>query len=118
MVRDKVATGEPLSINRGGAPTIQPLHVDDIAAAIRLAARGGDPGCETYNLCGDEAWRFEQIVDAYSAALGREPVKNYTQQDKGDLLACNEKLKSAFGWTPQHSVSEFIEKHAVVHRRF
>jgi nucleoside-diphosphate-sugar epimerase len=117
MVRDKIAAGETLTINRGGAPTLQPVHVDDIAAAIRLAARGARTGCETYNLCGDEAWTFEQIVDAYSAAMGRVPAKAYTQRDKGDLLARNQKLKSTFDWTPQHGLDEFIKKHGVVDRR-
>ena len=117
MVRDRVAAGETLTINRSGAPAIQPVHVDDIAAAIRLVAQGARPGCEIYNLCGDEAWTFEQIVDAYSAAMGRGAAKTYTQRDHGDLLACNKKFKSTFDWTPQHSLSDFIKKHGVLRRR-
>jgi UDP-glucose 4-epimerase len=113
-VRSKVAAGEPLTINRGGAPTVQPVHVDDVAAAIRLAAWGARPGCDTYNVCGDEAWTFEQIVDAYSAAMGREAVKTYTQRDLGDLLARNQKLKSSFDWTPQHGLNDFIGQHGAV----
>ena len=117
MVRDKVAAGETLTINRGGAPSMQPVHVDDVAAAIRLVAGGARPGCEVYNLCGDEAWTFDQIVDAYSAAMGREAAKTYAQRDQGDLLACNKKLKSTFGWVPQHGLSDFIKKHAVFRPR-
>jgi nucleoside-diphosphate-sugar epimerase len=117
MVRDKVVTGETLTINRCGAPTIQPVHVDDIAAAIRLVARGTCPGCETYNLCGDQTWTFEQIVDAYSAATGREAAKTYTERDQGDLLACNKKLKSTFGWTPKRGLNDFIKKHGLLYRR-
>jgi nucleoside-diphosphate-sugar epimerase len=113
LVRDKLAAGETLTINRGGAPAIQPVHVADIAAAIRLVGRGARPGCETYNLCGDEPWTFEQIVDAYSAAMGREAAKTYTERDQGDLLACNKKLKSTFDWTPQQGLNDFIKKHAL-----
>jgi UDP-glucose 4-epimerase len=115
-VRNKVAAGDPLTINSRGAPAIQPVHVDDVAAAIRLAAWGSRPGCDIYNVCGDAAWTFEQIVDAYSAAMGREAAKTYAQQDPGDLLARYQKYKSAFDWMPQHGLNDFIKQHAAVDR--
>lgn len=55
----------------GGRTRLQPVHVEDVAAAVvRTARAGGDTG-KVYELSGPETLTLRQIFERVAAALGR-----------------------------------------------
>lgn len=57
----------------GGANLQQPVHVDDLAAAIVAAVDAPTAVGQAYDLAGPEALPFWRIVEEASAAVGRRP---------------------------------------------
>jgi nucleoside-diphosphate-sugar epimerase len=50
-IEQSVSSGDTLTINRGGAPRVTPVHVDDVSAAVLMGvSEAFPPG--VYNLCG------------------------------------------------------------------
>jgi uncharacterized protein YbjT (DUF2867 family) len=53
----------------------QPVHVDDVAAAIASAAVTPLTAQRTYTVAGPEALTYNQVVDVVAAAVGRKVLK-------------------------------------------
>lgn len=109
---EAIIAGRPIDVNPSGAPSIQPIHVADVATAILASCATDHESFSVFNLCGDETWTVEQIADAYGDALGRQVLKNHKSAPMGDLLASNQRLKEAYSWTPSRSLGDFISTHA------
>ena len=109
LIKNSTQKGLPLTLNVGGAPKIQPVHCDDISAAVELVLEKRPPGFNVYNLCGDVVLSFGDIVNEYAKARGIVANVNESGQVVGDLLASNDLLKSELGWSPKVSCRAFIQ---------
>ena len=111
LILNNIKNGLPLTINEGGKPKIQPIHCDDVNNAVKaLIAQKSSKKYEVYNLCGDEVLSFLDIVTLTGEALGIAPCLVKNQQNLGDLLADNSKIKNALGWQPMKSCRNYIAK--------
>lgn len=103
-IEHSVANGEALTINRGGAPRLTPVHVDDVSAAVLMSVSDTfHPG--VYNLCGDEDISVLEAVERTQARLGRTTRLAPSDLEPGDMMGSNERLRGA-GWTPRHSIRQ------------
>lgn len=57
----------------GGARLQQPVHVEDLAAALLAAVLAPDAVRKTYDIAGPEPLSFREIVAEAAAAVGRQP---------------------------------------------
>lgn len=62
-----------LPLPGGGARLQQPVHVDDLAAAIVTALERPESIRRAYNLAGPEAITFRQLLEQAGDAVGRRP---------------------------------------------
>ncbi|WP_407527182.1 SDR family oxidoreductase [Methylobacterium oryzisoli] len=62
----------------GGAGSIQTVHVDDVAEAVRLAVEDRVPARARYDLVEEEAHSLSDVVAAFRGWLGHPPVKAVT----------------------------------------
>ena len=104
FIRRAVGQGTALAIKKDGSPKMNPVHVDDVAAAVEAMVAAGGEG-QTYNLCGNETLSFLDAVRLFEERLGKRAVCNFTDEDQGDLLGDNSHLKQTLGWQPAESIS-------------
>lgn len=99
LISDSVQSGAALTVNPGGAPKINPIHIDDVAAAIdSLLPQSG--GFEIFNLCGDETVSFLDLVRLFEEKHHKNAVLKHSNQNHDDLLGSNARLKEDTGWRP------------------
>jgi nucleoside-diphosphate-sugar epimerase len=99
-----VQQGVPLTIHRDGAPRINPVHIEDVVAAVeRIVA--APRTYSIYNLSGDETLSFLDIVSLFESRHGRKAVLSSSEQDHGDLLGTNRLLRSELGWSPARKIA-------------
>jgi UDP-glucose 4-epimerase len=91
------------------------IHVSDLIAAHILALDhldgGGAP--KTFNCGYGRGFSVRQVIDAVSAAAGRElPVRTSPRRagDPAYLIADATRIKTELGWTPRHdSLDEIVQ---------
>ena len=69
---DRVRAGEPVTVNEGGHPRMNPMYVDDVVRVF-LAALEID-GHYLVNVGGDEAAGIDELAALIGEAVGREPA--------------------------------------------
>jgi uncharacterized protein YbjT (DUF2867 family) len=62
-----------LPLPGGGRGLQQPVHVDDLAAAVVSAVEGAVSAGVAYDIAGPEPLTLRQIIDEAAAAIGRHP---------------------------------------------
>lgn len=107
-IEQAIHGGFPLRIHRDGVPRMTPIHVDDVVRAVIAAtAVPFPPG--VYNLCGDEAISFGEIVQAVEKRASRQAVLERSDDGPGDMMGNNARLCST-GWAPQVSVRAYLAR--------
>jgi len=101
FVSRAVRDGTELTIQGPGEPRMNPVHASDCVEAIRLALPLG-PGFRVYNLAGDRAVSFLDLVRAAEIEHDRPARTKTVPTGPGDLLGSNELLKHELGWLPRH----------------
>jgi nucleoside-diphosphate-sugar epimerase len=107
LIHRSVLEGRPLAIKPRGSPRMNPVHVDDIAAAVDLAIHN-HAGVSTYNLSGDDAVSFLDVVQLFEQQLQRKALVSFTSVDEGDLLGDNSLIKERLAWQPRRHVGELL----------
>ena len=108
---DQVREGTARRIHREGHRTSR-VHVDDIVAALRLAA-ASPPKPAIYNLADDEPAANPEVVDYACELLGiaPPPLERYEDMPETDprrrflkdrRLISNARLKADLGWSPRY----------------
>jgi UDP-glucose 4-epimerase len=69
---DRVRSGEPVTVNQGGHPRMNPMYIDDVVRVF-LAALELE-GHQLVNVGGDEAAGIDDLAALIGEAVGREPV--------------------------------------------
>lgn len=68
----RVREGRPVQLVNGGAPVLNPIHIDDLVDVFDRALTA--PGHALLNVGGVEALSIRDMADAIGRALGRQPV--------------------------------------------
>ena len=107
LIHHSVEKGDQLTIKRDGSPRFNPVHIDDLVSAIAKVIESCK-GYRTYNVCGDDALSFLEIVRHFEKECGREANLIYSDEDEGDLLGSNSLIKEELGWKPQKKLVKEI----------
>jgi len=100
LVARAVRDGGELVVNRGGAPRINPVHLDDLCAAIERILEV-DTDWRVYNVCGDQVLSFLDLVRLFEQRFDRPACLRFTDEEQGDLLGDNSAIKRDTGWAPR-----------------
>lgn len=105
-IESSLKEGRPLSIKNNGAPYITPTHIDDVVAAIEMImSHSGMNG--VFNLCGNKAYSFRDIVNKFENLLNIKAELNLVDEEQGDLMGCNDLLKKKIGWSPERDFGDW-----------
>jgi nucleoside-diphosphate-sugar epimerase len=102
---ERVRAGEPVQLNDGGRPRMNPMYVDDLcrvfAAALEL------DGHHVVNVAGDEVVGIDDLARLIGEAVGREPVLEQADGGApGDVIADTTKLHALIDVRPLTPLSE------------
>lgn len=115
----KAITGEIAEINvfgtdydtKDGTCIRDYIHIEDLAAAHRLALEKLDTYCGCLNLGTGIGTSVQEIIDAAERVTHKKCPVVYGQRRAGDpakLFADNKKAKEILGWNPQYTNIETI----------
>jgi len=105
---ERVRGGNPVSLAGEEGMRINPLYVDDAAAA--LAGLLEASGAHVLNAAGGEALSVRQMATAIGEALGRGPVFADPGPEEGDLVGDTTALEELLDWRPRVSFAEGIAR--------
>jgi UDP-glucose 4-epimerase len=96
---DRVSRGEPVTLNGGGRPVMNPMFVGDVCRTV-LGVLEHD-GSIVLNVAGDEPASIREIAETIGAVVGREPVFETGSADAvGDVVADNARLNDLLNLRP------------------
>jgi len=104
-----VAGRQPILLNGASGIEINPIYVDDAAAAICHLMDGN--GFETYNLAGKETRSIRAIAEQIGALLGIEPVFEH-QPASSNLIGDISKLERSgfqFKWSLDAGLATLVD---------
>jgi UDP-glucose 4-epimerase len=92
----RLMRGEPIVVGIGGAPVINPVHVND---AVRLLARMGESAGpdEVVNLAGCEVASVRELAERLARHLGRRPVFRPDPSRRDHLVGDTRRLVNTYG---------------------
>ena len=92
---ERVRSGEPVALNRGASPRLNPVFVDDV---VRVVLRALElPGHRVVNVAGDDVVDVRELATLIGDAVGVEPAFEETDQTAGDVVARNDLMKRELG---------------------
>jgi nucleoside-diphosphate-sugar epimerase len=95
----KILAGEEIAIDGDPGMAMNPIYVDDAAAAVEAALRLSEQA--TINVAGSELVRLRELVERLAAALGREARIRPGGAFPGDLVADTKLMRSLLGVGPK-----------------
>jgi UDP-glucose 4-epimerase len=98
QLANKVLAGEEIVIQGDPGMAMNPIYVDDAAAAVEAAL--GLTERATINVAGDEVIRIRELVERLAEAIGREVRIRPGGPASGDLVADTSLMRSALGIRP------------------
>jgi nucleoside-diphosphate-sugar epimerase len=108
-VANRVASGEPVTLNDGGRPRMNPLYVDDLAQVV-LGVLELDRSV-VLNVAGDEAVSIKELAETIGRVVGREPrFEDGSASAPGDLVADTTRLHELFDLRPLVPLEEGLRR--------
>ena len=102
---DRVRAGEPVQVNDGGRPRMNPMYVDDLCRVFTAALEL--EGHHVVNVAGDEVVGIDDLARLIGEAVGREPVLEQADGGApGDVMADTTKLHALLDVRPLTPLSE------------
>jgi UDP-glucose 4-epimerase len=117
LVLQALQTGEPVKVfgtdyeTPDGTCIRDYIHVQDLAAAHRLALENLENYHGALNLGTGVGTSVSQIIAAAEKASGKTCPALYAPRREGDpakLFAANEKARTVLGWTPENTLDDII----------
>ncbi|HSS74904.1 MAG TPA: NAD(P)-dependent oxidoreductase [Gaiellaceae bacterium] len=107
----RVRDGQPVTLNGGGRPRMNPIYVEDAARAF-VAALELD-GNHIVNVAGEDVVGIDAIAKLAGEALGRKPVFDQGSPDApGDVVADTTRFREVFALEDTVPVAEGIRRTA------
>jgi len=125
-----LAAEREIDLPDNGQALLQPVHVEDLAAAFVRAARSGRATGQIFNLCCDHALTIADYVRLNAAALGHEAHLNFIELEAmlrkyagqcsevglrffaTHMCFTNAKARALLGWQPRYTTVAAIEETA------
>jgi nucleoside-diphosphate-sugar epimerase len=108
-IAGRVANGEPVTLNDGGRPRMNPLYIDDVVRVVLDVLALDRP--VVLNVAGDEAVSIKEIAETAGRVLGREPVfEEGSASAPGDLVADTTRLHELFDLRPLVALEEGLRR--------
>jgi nucleoside-diphosphate-sugar epimerase len=102
---ERVRDGEPVQLNDGGRPRMNPMYVDDLCRVFTAALEL--EGHHVVNVAGDEVVGIDDLARLIGEAVGREPVLEQADGGApGDVIADTTKLHTLLDVRPLTPLSE------------
>jgi len=95
---DRVRNGQPITLNGGGRPRMNPIYVGDVVDAIVLALERDAP--QLVNVGGDKVVSIRELAELIGEVVGAEPVFEDGGTADGDLVVRNDRLHQLLGRAP------------------
>ena len=95
----QLLAGEEIVIEGDPGMSMNPIYVDDAAAALQAAL--GLSEQTVVNVAGDEVVRVRELVERLAQALGREARIQAGGDSPGDLVADTSRMRSLLGVRPE-----------------
>lgn len=112
----RVREGQPVTLNGGGRPRMNPIYVEDAARAF-VAALELD-GNHVVNVAGEDVVGIDGIAQLAGEALGREPVFDQGSADApGDVVADTTRFRELFALEDTVPIAEGIRRTATAEAR-
>lgn len=96
---EAVESGSPVTLSRGGEPSINPIYISDLVRIMEAAL--DDARSYTVNVAGPEAVSIRDLAELIGRHVGRAP--RFTDRDtdvEGDLIADTSLMHQIFGADP------------------
>jgi UDP-glucose 4-epimerase len=104
QIANRILAGEEIVIEGDPGMAMNPIYVDDAAAAVEAAL--GLPQQATINVAGDEVLRVRELVERLALAIGREPRIRPGGPAAGDLVADTSLMRSLLGIRPEFDLDQ------------
>jgi UDP-glucose 4-epimerase len=105
----RVRDGQPVTLNGGGRPRMNPIYVEDAARAFVEALELD--GNHLVNVAGQDVVGIDDIARIAGEALGREPVFEDGSADApGDVVADTARFRELFGLDNTVGIDEGIRR--------
>jgi nucleoside-diphosphate-sugar epimerase len=112
----RVRDGQPVTLNGGGRPRMNPIYVEDAARAF-VAALELD-GNHVVNVAGEDVVGIDDIARLAGEAIGREPVFEQGSPDApGDVVADTTRLHELLDLGETVAIDEGIRRTATAEAR-
>lgn len=112
--------GDPFPLYGDGSHVRDFTFVGDVVDANVRAARADVSGGVVLNVCGGGSTRMSDLIDAVSAAVGRDVQVHQLPEQPGDVHRTggdSAKAAELLGWTPTTTLVDGIALQAEWHRR-
>jgi UDP-glucose 4-epimerase len=96
---NRILAGEEIVIEGDPGMAMNPIYVDDAAAAVEAALGLSEQA--TINVAGDEVLRVRELVERLAEALGRKAQIRPGSAAPGDLVADTSLMRSLLGVRPE-----------------
>jgi dTDP-4-dehydrorhamnose reductase len=105
---NKIRNSEQITIQGEAGPTINPLHVNDLARAVSLALLAKRKGI--FNLGGSEYIALRDLVSMIGKSLHRSAVINSTNGTPDDMNCDYSLFRNTFGFEPEVKLAQGIRE--------
>ncbi len=106
---ERVRSGEPIQLNRGGRPRMNPIYVDDVVHVV-LRALDGAGSVGVLNVAGDDVTDIRAVSELIGEILSIEPRFEPSETDVADIVADNTALHAFLGGARLVPLREGIER--------
>jgi UDP-glucose 4-epimerase len=111
---DRIATGQPVSLQGVNGIRLNPTYVSDVADATRRSL--SLEGFHVLNVAGPDTVSFRELATIIGELVGKPPVFETSPEAAGNLVGDRRRLQETLNWAPETSLRDGLER-AVSARR-
>jgi nucleoside-diphosphate-sugar epimerase len=106
---ERVRAGEPITLNAGGRPRLNPIYIDDVVRVLVAWLELGDHA--VVNVGGDEAVGVRELAELIGGTVGKDPVfETAPNGPAGDIVVDTTRLKELFSPGPLVPLAEGLRR--------